>query len=78
MPRVNLGISEREKETINAIREMFGGNYINLEQVAKFLGVTAETAKGIMQGTPCIKRGKTYRFAAQDVARTLSKLEGFA
>lgn len=78
MPRVNLGFSERERETVTAIREMYNANYLSLSEVGAFLGVNAETAKKLMQGVPCIKRGRSYRFSAQDVARAISKMEEIA
>lgn len=75
MPRVNLGQTDREKEIIAAIREMFGSNYINLAEVGKFIGVKPGSAKRVMEGCPCIKRGRSYRFAAQDVAKVICRME---
>ena len=75
MPRVNLGLSDREKETITAIREMFGSNFVCLAEVGKFMGVKPDAAKRIMEGCPCIRRGRSYRFAAQDVAKVIARME---
>lgn len=78
MPRVNLGQTDREKEIVAAIREMFGSNYINLAEVGKFIGVKPDAAKRMMEGCPCIKRGRSYRFAAPDVAKVIARLEAMA
>lgn len=78
MPRANLGQTEREREIIAAIREMFGSNYINLAEVGKFIGVKPDAAKRIMVGCPCLKRGRSYRFAAPDVAKVIARMEAMA
>lgn len=75
MPRVNLGISEREKEIVAAMREIYGGNYVNATQVGNYLGITAPVALQYLRDVPRIKLGRAYRFAMQDVARAIAKME---
>lgn len=75
MPRVNLGISEREKEIVSAMRELYGGNYVNATQVGNYLGITAPVALQYLRDVPRIKLGRAYRFAMQDVARMIARME---
>lgn len=75
MPRVNLGLSDREKEIIANMRELYKGNYVNAKQIGEFLGVRPECAVQYMRDVPRIKLGRAYRFSMQDVAKVIAKME---
>lgn len=75
MPRVNLGMGEREKLYLEELRERTGAGMMNQTEFAEYIGVQPQAAAKMLEGLPCQKFGRQKRYNVRDLAKMLARRE---